>query len=284
MERDMSAHKKITIKDLRKTWRKAQPLVMVTAYDFPTARLADQAGVDCILVGDSLGQVCLGYDQTTRVSMDDMLHHCRAVARAKPRAFTVADMPFGSYGVSRAATLKNALRLISQAGADAVKLEGSAFIDEIKAMGDMGIPVLGHLGFTPQSINRLGGFTVAGKTEAESEELLRAAQALQAAGAVMLVLECVPADVAASITAALHIPTIGIGAGAGTSGQVLVFHDVLGLSPDDFQPRFLKRFAQLGQDAACGLRQYADQVRRRRFPGPEHCYTRDQHNRGQELN
>jgi len=266
------AKDRVTLQTLRGLRRKGRPIVMVTAYDHPTARLADEAGVDCILVGDSLGMVCLGYEDTTRVTMDDMVHHTKAVARARPRAFVVADMPMGSYGVRLDGTVTNALRLVQDGGADAVKLEGGAFTDEVRALSAIGIAVVGHLGFTPQSIGRFGGFRVRGRGRREADELVAAARGLEDAGAVMVVLECEPRAVAAEVTAALTIPTVGIGAGPDVDGQVLVFHDLVGFCDTGFAPRFLKRYDVVRERLVAAVAGYAADVRSRVFPAAEHCY------------
>ena len=266
---------RVTLRTLNDMRAKGERIVMLTAYDFPTAKLADEAGVDVILVGDSLGQVCLGYDDTTRVTLEEMLHHTKAVVRACPRALVVTDMPLGSYGVERARTVENALRLVKEGGADAVKLEGAAFATEVSAITAVGIPVVGHLGFTPQSIHLFGGFKVAGKVCAEADLLLENAVMLEEAGISLLVLECVPSALAREISRAVRIPVIGIGAGPDVSGQVLVFHDLLGFYDTSFRPRFLKRYDSLKERMIRAISSYVSEVRDGCFPGPEHCYDGD---------
>ncbi len=248
-------------------------LVMVTAYDAPTARLAAGGGVDALLVGDSLGQVLLGFDSTLPVTMADMLHHARAVQRAATGLPVVVDLPYGSFHVDPRETVRNGLRLVREGGAHAVKLEGGRMrADHIAALLDAEIPVMGHLGLTPQSLNRFGGYKVQGRGDAAAEQLLEEARFLSKAGCFAMVLECIPADLAARVTAAVDVPTIGIGAGAQCDGQVLVFHDLLGML-DDFKPRFVKRFAELGRDATAAITAYAGEVRNGTFPATEHTYV-----------
>ena len=247
-------------------------LVVLTAYDVPTARLAARGGVDALLVGDSLGQVLLGYDSTLPVTLDDMLHHVRAVTRAGTGLPVIADMPYGSFHVDPRHTVEAALRLVKDGGAQAVKIEGGrARHEHLQALLEAEIPVMGHLGLTPQSLNRFGGYKVQGRGEAAAAQLLEDARFLADVGCFAVVLECVPADLAGRVTDALAVPTIGIGAGAGCGGQVLVFHDLLGLL-DDFRPRFVKRYAELGDAAAEAIAAYADEVRRGVFPAVEHTF------------
>lgn len=242
-------------------------LAVLTAYDYPTGRLADEAGADVVLVGDSLGMVCLGLPDTLGVTMADMLHHTRAAARAVKNALLVGDMPFLSYHTSVAEAVANAGRFVQEAGARAVKLEGGAeFVPHIHAMLSAGIPVMGHLGLTPQQIARLGGFKLQGRTARAAKKLLEDARALAEAGCFSLVLEAVPAEVAAEITAAIPIPTIGIGAGPQCDGQVLVFHDIVGLCPG-LRPSFVKQYADLWTPARDALSAYCAEVREGRFPG-----------------
>jgi len=244
-------------------------LVVVTAYDFQQARVADAADVDVVLVGDSVANVVLGYDDTLSVTVDEMLHHVKAVRRGLSRALLVADMPYGSFHLGPRSTVENALRFVKEGGAEAVKLEG-ARPKEIAAMVDAEIPVMAHLGLTPQSIHRFGGYKVQGRGGA-AEALLAAAREVEQAGAFSLVLECVPAVLAAEITRALSIPTIGIGAGAGTTGQVLVYHDLLGME-ERIAPRFVRRYAELGRASREALEAYAADVRAGRFPSDDESY------------
>ncbi len=247
------------------------PLVMVTAYDTPSARIADDAGVDVILVGDSVAMVVLGYDDTLSVTIDDMAHHTAAVARAKPKAMVVADMPWMSYHVSREETVRNAARLL-RAGASAVKLEGgSKRLDMIGAILDAEIPVMGHLGLTPQSVHMLGGFKVQAKEFDAARALLDDAVALAEAGCFSIVLEAVPAELGARVTEALEVATIGIGAGPGCDGQVLVITDLLGLTPDP-TPRFVKRYADLRSVITEAAGRFAKDVAEGHYPAPEHEY------------
>jgi len=249
----------------------SDPLVMVTAYDAPGARMADEAGVDMILVGDSLAMVVLGYDDTLQVTIDDMAHHTAAVARAKPRALIVGDLPWMSYHVSTEDTVRNAATLI-RAGAQAVKLEGGRKrLPMIEALIDAEIPVMGHLGLTPQSVHAMGGFKVQGREQEAALRLVADAKALAHAGCFGLVLEGVPDQVARMVTDAVDIPTIGIGAGRHCDGQVLVFHDVLGIE-DRILPKFVRRYASLKQDGVTALEAYASDVRSGRFPADEESY------------
>ncbi len=264
--------KKVTISTLAKRYAAGEKLVMVTAYDTPSAKLAERAGVDFLLVGDSVAMTTLGYTSTLPMTMDMMLHHTRAVRRGAPDAFVVLDMPFMSYQADEAEALRNAARALKEADADAVKLEGGAeFAPLVKRMVDAGIPVMGHLGLLPQRVNALGGYKVAGRSEAEAERILQAAQALEAAGAFSVVLECVPAEVGSKITADIHIPTIGIGSGNGCSGQVQVWHDLFGLG-GEFLPHHAKRYVDAGSLIESALRNYADEVRSGEFPGKENSF------------
>ncbi|MEY2435859.1 MAG: 3-methyl-2-oxobutanoate hydroxymethyltransferase [Acidimicrobiaceae bacterium] len=255
----------------RKVRTGAEPLVMVTAYDAPGARMADEAGVDLILVGDSLAMVVLGYDDTLQVTVDDMAHHIAAVARARPRPLVVGDLPWMSYHVSVEDTVRNAARLV-KAGAQAVKLEGGRKrVPMIEAIVDAEIPVMGHLGLTPQSMHAMGGFKVQGKEVSAALALVEDAKALEAAGCFAIVLEGVPDEVARMITDAVSVPTIGIGAGPSCDGQVLVFHDVLGLQ-DKLLPKFVRRYANQKADAVEALTAFASDVRTGRFPAAEESY------------
>ncbi len=269
----MGSRKPVTVPSVRarKVHRGDEPLVMVTAYDAPGARMADEAGVDLMLVGDSLGMVVLGYDDTLQVTVDDLAHHTAAVARAKPQALVVADLPWLSYHVSTEDTVRNAAVLI-RAGAKAVKLEGGAKrLPMVQALVDTEIPVMGHLGLTPQSVHAMGGFKVQAKTEDAALNLIADAKALEATGVFAIVLEGVPDEVAAMVTSAVDVPTIGIGAGARCDGQVLVFHDVLGIE-DRIAPKFVRRYAALKADAVDALAAYAADVRSGNFPGPDESY------------
>lgn len=266
------ARKKITLPQLQEMKARGEKITMVTAYDYPSALMADRAEIEMILVGDSLGMVVLGYESTVPVTMEDMLHHTKAVMRARPSCLVVADMPFLSYQVSVSEAVRNAGRLIQEGGADAVKLEGGrAVVDKVKAIVEAGIPVMGHLGLTPQSATQLGGFRVQGREEEAARRIREEAELLQEAGAFSLVLECIPAMLAKDITSRLNIPTIGIGAGPYCDGQVLVYHDLLGLF-ERFKPKFVKRYAQLGEEIVRALGQYRQEVRSGAFPGEEHSY------------
>jgi 3-methyl-2-oxobutanoate hydroxymethyltransferase len=245
-------------------------LVMVTAYDHPQGRTADTAGVDIILVGDSLAMVVLGHPDTLSVTMDEMIHHTRAVRRGVKRALLVADMPYGSFHLGKEQAVGNAIRFVKEAGAQAVKIEG-ARPELVAAMSAAEVPVMAHLGLTPQSVHRFGGFKVQGRDEAARRFILDAAEQVEAAGAFSLVLECVPTDLAAEVTRRLSIPTIGIGAGAGCTGQVLVYHDLLGLE-ERIAPRFVRRYAELGRLSREGIAEFAADVRAGRFPAPEESY------------
>jgi len=245
-------------------------LVMVTAYDFPQGRAADAAGVDIILVGDSLAMVVLGHPDTLSVTMDEMIHHTRAVRRGVKRALLVADMPYGSFHLGTDQAVGNAVRFIKEAGAQAVKIEG-ARAELVSAMTAAEVPVMAHLGLTPQSVHRLGGFKVQGRDEAARRFILEAAEEVEAAGAFSLVLECVPSDLAAEVTRRLSIPTIGIGAGSECAGQVLVYHDLLGME-ERIAPRFVRRYAELGKLSREAIAAFADDVREGRFPAPEESY------------
>jgi 3-methyl-2-oxobutanoate hydroxymethyltransferase len=243
---------------------------MLTAYDYPTALAVDWVGIDSILVGDSLGMVVLGYENTLPVTMEDMLHHCKAVSRGARCALLIGDMPFMSYQVSVDDALRNAGRFLQEAGMDAVKLEGGRErLDAVRAIVGAGIPVMGHLGLTPQSVHQLGGFRAQGKTAEAAKRLVEDALLLQEAGCFGLVLEAIPGQLASLISSRLKIPTIGIGAGAGCDGQVLVTHDLLGLF-DRFTPRFVKKYADLHGEIAGALAGYKSDVNGRNFPGTEH--------------
>lgn len=248
---------------------------MLTAYDYTTARLLDEAGVNTILVGDSLGNVILGYEDTISVTVEDMIHHSAAVARGAKNALVVTDLPFMSYQTSVYDAVVNAGRLMKEGRAGAVKLEGGKEVcPQIKAIVSAGIPVVAHLGLTPQSINTFGGFKVQGKTEAAAKKLIEDAKAVEEAGAFLLVLECVPAKLAKLVTENINIPTIGIGAGAGCDGQVLVIYDMLGMF-SDFKPKFVKHFANAGDVVREAVKTYIAEIDDGTFPAEEHCYKID---------
>ena len=263
---------RITVQTLAEKKLKHEPIVSLTAYDYATARIADEAGVDLILVGDSLAQVVLGYDSTLPVPMEEMLHHTRAVRRAVKHAFLVADMPFGSYHTSDDAALENAVRFVKDAGAESVKIEGGlSRVALIQRIIDAEIPVVGHIGLTPQSVHRMGGYKVQGKTTAAIDALLRDAVALDHAGVAALVLEGIPREVAVRITAEVATPTIGIGAGPDCDGQILVFHDLAGLT---FNPpaKFVRRYCNAGELISGAIQAYRDDVRGGAFPADAESY------------
>jgi 3-methyl-2-oxobutanoate hydroxymethyltransferase len=264
---------KLPLPELAELKSRGQPIVMVTAYDAPSGRLADEAGVDLILVGDSAAMTVLGHDSTVPATMEEMLVLTRAVTRGARRPLVVADLPFGSYQVSDEEAVANAVRFVKEAGADAVKLEGAGpMLPRVRAIVGAGIPVMGHVGLTPQSATMLGGFRAQGRTAAKAVQLLDDALALQEAGCFAIVFEAVPSPVATYVTGELAIPTIGIGAGAGTDGQVLVWHDMLGLY-EGTTPRFVKAYATIAPVIRDAVAAYADDVRRRRFPEGVHTYA-----------
>lgn len=266
--------KRQTVLDLRKKADNDDKIVMVTAYDYTMARLVDTAGVDMVLVGDSLGMVIQGHEDTLPVSVDEMVYHTRCVSRGLKQAHLVADMPFMSYQVSEVQAMETAGRLMREGRAQSVKLEGGErSAPAIARIVDAGIPVVGHIGLTPQSVHAMGGFRVQGRSEAAAERLVRDACSVQEAGAFCLVLEGIPSDVAAEITHRLDIPTIGIGAGADCSGQVLVCNDLLGMDLS-FKPKFVKRYQQFETLAIEAVQTYANDVRSGQFPAPEHQFTR----------
>jgi 3-methyl-2-oxobutanoate hydroxymethyltransferase len=270
---------KITVPELlqRKASAAGSPenskkIVCLTAYDYPTARLLDEAGVDVILVGDSLAMVALGYDSTLPVTLDEMIHHARAVRRGTKHALLVADMPFGSYHSDTAESLRNAVRFVKEASVEAVKVEGGERrLELIARLTEAEIPVMGHIGLTPQSVNALGGYRVQGKTTDSAEQLLRDARAVEAAGAFAIVLEAVPRELATQITSELRIPTIGIGAGPDCDGQILVVHDLLGLTFDQ-TPKFARQYANLGETISEAVRGYCNDVRSGAFPSDRESY------------
>ena len=266
---------RVTPPDLRRMKERGERIVVLTAYDAPTARVLDEAGIPVLLVGDSLGMVVLGYENTTSVTMEEMLHHTRAVSRATRRALVVADMPFMSYTVTVERALDNATRFIQGGGAQAVKVEGGERVAHtVRRMVEGGIPVMGHLGLSPQQILNLGGYKVQGRSAQAAEEILRDAVLLEEAGIFALVLECIPAPLGQLVSECLRIPTIGIGAGAGCDGEVQVLHDILGLCPG-FHPKHAKLYANLAQEITQAVTRYAEEVRARQFPAPEHSYGMD---------
>ena len=264
---------KLPLPELLAMKQRGERIVMVTAYDYPSGRLADAAGIDLVLVGDSAAMTVLGHDTTVPASMEEMLLLTGAAARGAARPIVIADMPFGSYQVSDQDARRNAIRFLKAAGADAVKFEGAGpMLSRAHAITGAGIPVMGHIGLTPQSATQLGGFRAQGRTAAKAKELLEEALALEQAGCFSIVLEAIPAPISDRITAALTIPTIGIGSGAGCDGQVLVFHDLLGLY-EGRAPRFVKRYADLATEIASALEQYAGDVRSGAFPEEVHTYS-----------
>lgn len=263
---------KLTTVKLRQMKADKRRIAMVTAYDYPTAKAAEAAGTDVILVGDSLGMVVLGHETTLPVTLEDMIHHTKAVKRGAKNTFVVTDMPFLSAGVSIAETVRNAGRIIQEAGADAVKLEGGReMLEEIRALIRANIPVMGHLGLTPQAVNQLGGYKLQGKDAESAKRIFEDAVLLQEAGCFAIVLELVPTPLASLISERLTIPTIGIGAGAGCDGQVLVMHDLLGIT-NDYMPRFVKKYGSLYETMVDAVQSYNKEVRDGTFPGPEHAF------------
>lgn len=266
---------KNTVQTFKEAKKNHMELAMLTAYDYSTAKLQDEAGIHGILVGDSLGNVILGYEDTISVTMEDMIHHGAAVARGAKNALVVVDMPFMSYQTSVYDAVVNAGRLMKEGRANAVKLEGGVSVcPQIKAITDAGIPVMAHLGLTPQSINAFGGFKVQGKNEAAARKLIDDAKAVEEAGAFALVLECVPAKLAKIISEQLTIPTIGIGAGAGCDGQILVYQDMLGMF-SDYTPKFVKRFAEVGSVMKEAFANYIKEVQAETYPAEEHTFKID---------
>ncbi len=267
---------RVTTVTLREMKDRGERISMLTAYDYPIARLLDEAGIEVILVGDSLAMVGLGYETTLPVTMEEMLHHVRAVSRGVKRALLVADMPFGSFQASVEEGIRNAGRFLKEAGAQAVKLEGGREVADLtQRLTSVGIPVMGHLGLTPQMVHQFGGFKVQGRTAAAAERLREDARLLEEAGVFALVLEGIPWQVAEVITKELRIPTIGIGAGSSCDGQVLVTNDLLGLF-DDFTPKFVKRYANIKEVIATAFTRYRQEVRAGEFPGPEHAFRLDE--------
>ena len=264
--------KKVTISDLMAKKESGEKITMITAYDYPTAKMVDQAGIDTILVGDSLGMVVLGYDSTVPVTMDEMLHHSKAVMRAIQYAFVIGDMPFMSYQISIEKAVENAGRFIKEGSCDAVKLEGGSEVAPVvKAIVGAGIPVCAHIGLTPQTATKLGGFKVQGKDAESARDLINSAKDLENARAFMIVMECIPDIIASRITKEINIPTIGIGAGKDCDGQVLVYHDTVGLF-DRFTPKFVKQYIKLGPMIVDALKDYKKEVEEGTFPGKEHIF------------
>ena len=268
----MTIQERLRIPDLLERKAEGRRITMVTAYDYPTARLVEEAGIDVLLVGDSLAMVVLGHENTLSVTMEEMLHHARAVARGRRRSLLVADMPFMSYQASRRDAVRNAGRFVQQAQADAVKVEGGRKrAGVVSAIVDAEIPVMGHVGLTPQAVQRLGGYKTQGRTLARAEEILEDALAIERAGAFSLVLEAVPEEVGRLVTASVKIPTIGIGAGRHCDGQVLVFHDLIGLE-QGHRPRFVRRYASLRAPALEALAAFKREVEEGRFPSDQEVY------------
>ena len=270
---------RITVAEVQGMKQRGEKVVMLTAYDYPSARIADVSGIDVILVGDSLGMVVLGYEDTIAVTMDDMLHHTRAVVRGSERAMVVTDLPFMTYQVSAEEAMRNAGRLLQEGGCQAVKLEGGVHMAEtVRRIVQIGIPVVGHIGLTPQSINQLSGYRVQGRTPEAAQRLLEDAIALQQAGAFCVVLETIPAPLAEMISKRLTIPTIGIGAGAGCDGQVLVWHDLLSYNTSFLPrhiPRHVKQYSNVGEDMGKAIKEYAAEVRAGTFPTLKESFQMD---------
>lgn len=268
MQRD-----KVTVLKLQAKKERGELITMLTAYDYPSALLVERAGVDILLVGDSLGMVVLGYENTMPVTMDEMIHHAKAVRRGASLPFLIGDMPFSSYETDIPAAIANAARFMKEAGMDCIKLEGGQEMAEtVRAIYNAGIPVMGHIGLTPQSVAKLGGFKVQGKDAASAHKLIDDALALEEAGAWGVLLECIPDRVAQIITDQLTVPTVGIGAGPHCDGQVLILHDLIGFF-DRFTPKFAKRYMNLLEEIERALKQYGQEVKEGTFPGPEHCFT-----------
>jgi len=270
----MAGKQMLNIVKMKRMKQDGDPISMITAYDYPSAVLAEEAGVEIILVGDSLGNVVLGYDTTIPVTLDDMVYHSRSVARGAKNTFIVTDMPFMTYHGSIDETLRGVSRIMQEGHAQAVKIEGGAEIaDTVKRIVQAGVPVLGHIGLTPQSVNQIGGYRIQGKDEADAKRLLEDARALEQAGAFGIVLELVTEEVAAYISSELSIPTIGIGAGRGCDGQVLVYHDVLKYTSNYRNKRFVKTFGDIGEQIRSGISAYVQEVKTRQFPAEEHVFA-----------
>ncbi|WP_068781709.1 3-methyl-2-oxobutanoate hydroxymethyltransferase [Paenibacillus sp. GM2] len=273
----MAGKQMLNIVKMKRMKQEGDPISMITAYDYPSAVLAEEAGVDIILVGDSLGNVVLGYDTTIPVTLDDMVYHSRSVARGARNTFIVTDMPFMTYHGSIDETMRGVSRLMQEGHAQAVKMEGGAEItDTVERIVQAGVPVLGHIGLTPQSVNQIGGYRIQGKDEADAKRLLEDARALEQAGAFGIVLELVTEEVAAYISSELSIPTIGIGAGRGCDGQVLVYHDVLKYTSNYRNKRFVKTFGDIGEQIRTGISAYVQEVKMRQFPAEEHVFTAEE--------
>lgn len=268
----MTLKKKISIPEVKNCKQHGQKFTMVTGYDYTTATIINASSIDMILVGDSLGMVMLGYDSTVPVTMEDMIHHIRAVVKGAPQTLVVGDLPFGSYNVSSEQAVHNANRLMKEGGCDCVKLEGgSEMADTVQAIVRAGIPVMGHIGLTPQSVSALGGFRVQGKSRAAADKLVADAQAIEAAGAFMIVVECVPSVVGKYITGSIHIPTMGIGAGVDCDCQILILQDMLGMYAD-LALKFVKKYANLREIMVAALEEFHEEVRSRAFPSEEFVY------------
>ncbi|HEK86252.1 MAG TPA: 3-methyl-2-oxobutanoate hydroxymethyltransferase [Candidatus Aminicenantes bacterium] len=267
------ASEKVTVCYLQELKKQKKKITVLTAYDYPTARILDECGLDILLVGDSLGMVVLGYENTLPVTMEEMIHHTKAVARARKRAMVIGDMPYLSFHLSPAEAVRNAARFLKEAGADGIKLEGASRqrLQIVEALVEAEIPVMGHVGLTPQSVRKIGGFKVQGTDEEQAEAVFRGALELEKAGAFAVVLESVPQELAKEITATLKIPTIGIGAGPDCDGQVLVVNDMLGLT-SGYLPRFVKKYAELEQQISQAVGQYLMEVREGIYPEDQHCY------------
>ncbi|WP_019640400.1 3-methyl-2-oxobutanoate hydroxymethyltransferase [Paenibacillus fonticola] len=273
----MTSKHALNIVKMKKMKQDNIPITMITAYDYPSASLAEEAGIDIILVGDSLGNVVLGYDTTIPVTVDDMVYHSRAVARGAGHTFIVTDLPFMTYHGSADETLRQVRRIMQEGHAHAVKLEGGAEIaSTVQTIVQAGVPVLGHIGLTPQSVNQIGGYRIQGKDEHDARRLLEDAKALEQAGAFAIVLELVTEEAAAAISRELTIPTIGIGAGRGCDGQVLVFHDVLKYTSEYREKKFVKTYADLGEQIRSGISTYVQEVKTRAFPAEQHVFTADE--------
>lgn len=269
----MSARDKITIRTIMGMKSRSEKIAVLTAYDYPTAVLEDRAGVEIILVGDSVGMVVLGYENTLPVTLEEVVHHTKAVSRARPRALVVGDLPFMSYQASVEDAVRSAGRLVKEGGAEAVKLEGGRRMGAvIRAILDADIPVMGHLGLTPQSVHRFGGYRVQGKDRDGAEQLVEEAKFLEECGCFSMVLEGIPSELAKRITSSIGIPTIGIGAGVDCDGQVLVVNDLLGIA-GELSPKFVKRYAELGRDMTKAFADYVDDVKKGKFPDAEHSYS-----------
>lgn len=266
-------NKKYTVKSFQEAKENNKKISMLTAYDYSMAKIADGSGVDALLIGDSLGMVFQGHDSTLPVTIDDMIYHTKAVVRGTKRALVVTDMPFLSYHISTEEAIRNAGRLVKEGGAEAVKLEGGVhFAPTIKAIVEAQIPVMGHLGLTPQSVNAFGGFKVQGKSEEDARQILEDAKALEKAGVFAIVLECIPDKLAQLVTESINIPTIGIGAGNNCDGQILVINDMLGMY-SDFVPKFVKQYAKLNPDITTAIQSYIAEVQNGEFPAKEHVFS-----------